>query len=93
MADYTLVVGAFEGSDGADRALPAVKQAAKDQGLKVHDAGIVRRSADGVVEIKETGDWGFWKGAIAGGVVTGAVAIIAGPVGWGRWRRPAWPGG
>ena len=60
-----------------------MKQAAKDQGLKVHDAAIVRRSADGEVQIKETGDWGFAKGAIAGGVVTGAVAIIAGPVGWG----------
>ena len=83
MADYTLVVGAFRDPDDADQALPSVQQAAKDQGLKVHDAGIVRRSADGVVEIKETGDWGFWKGAIAGGVVTGAIAVIAGPVGWG----------
>jgi uncharacterized membrane protein len=43
----------------------------------------VRRTEDGQVQIKDTGDWGFVKGAIAGGVVTGAVAIIAGPVGWG----------
>jgi uncharacterized membrane protein len=83
MADYTLMVGAFETPEGADQALPALKQAAKDQGLKVHDAGIVRRTDAGQVQIHDTGDWGFGKGALAGGVVVGAAAIIAGPVGWG----------
>src|SRR5262245_26164685 len=93
MADYSLVVGAFKDADGADQALPAVKQAARDRGMKVRDAGIVRRTADGQVQIKDTGDWGFVKGAIAGGVVTGVAAIIAGPIGWGALAAAGLAGG
>ena len=92
MADYMLVVGGFADAEGADWALPAVKQAAKD-GLKIHDAGVVRRTAEGEVEIHDTGDWGFWKGAIVGGVVTGAAAIIAGPLGWGALAAGGLGGG
>ena len=93
MADYTLVVGAFKQPNDAEYALPAVKQAAKDQGLKVHDAAIVSRSDAGEVQIKDTGDWGFVKGALAGGVVTGAVASSPGRSAGGRWRWRAWPAG
>ena len=93
MADYTLVVGAFRHPNDAEYALPSVKQAAKDQGLKVHDAAIVSRSEAGEVQIKDTGDWGFVKGALAGGAVTGAVALIAGPIGWGALAAAGLAGG
>ena len=66
---------------------------AKDQGIKVHDAGLVRRTEDGAVLIHDTGDWGFVKGALAGGVVTGAVALIAGPIGWGALAAAGLAGG
>jgi uncharacterized membrane protein len=93
MADYSLVVGAFRHPNDAEYAVPSVKQMAKDQGIKVHDAGIVRRTEDGEVQIKDTGEWGFVKGALAGGVVAGAAALIAGPIGWGAVAAAGLAGG
>ena len=77
----SVVVGAFPGATGADSALPAVKDHAAEAKLKIEGAGIVRRFADDKVEIKDTGDWGFVKGAVAGGTVTALLIAITGPIG------------
>lgn len=81
-SQWVAVVGTYKGERGADEALPVVKAAAKTAKLKVHDAGIIRRTAADKVEVKDTGDWGFAKGFVAGGAV-GALAIaVSGPIGW-----------
>ena len=78
----SVVVGAFPGATGADTALPYVKDHVAEAKLKVGGAGIVRRLANDKVEIKDTGDWGFVKGAVAGGAVTALLIAITGPIGW-----------
>jgi uncharacterized membrane protein len=77
-----VVVGAYEGARGADEALPAVKNEAKQAKLKIHDAGIVRHTGANTVEINDTGDWGFAKGFVAGGLLGAVVMAAGGPVGW-----------
>jgi uncharacterized membrane protein len=79
----TVVVGAFRGVVGAEFALPRVKEDAKSEKLKILDAGLVSRDADGKVEAKDTGDWGFGKGLLAGGAAVALATALTGPVGWG----------
>jgi uncharacterized membrane protein len=81
--EITVIVGAFRGVIGADLALERVRGDAKAEKLKILDAGIVRRNADGKVEAKDTGDWGFGKGLLAGGSAVALATVLTGPVGWG----------
>ena len=80
-ATVTIVVGSFDGPRGADDALPAVKAGAKAAKLKIHDAGIVRNVSDNKVEIKDTGDWGFAKSAVATGILLGVVGTATAGLG------------
>jgi len=80
-AAVSIVVGSFDGARGADEALPGVKAAAKSAKLKIHDAGLVRKIADDKVEIKDTGDWGFAKSAVATGILLGVVGTATAGLG------------
>ena len=77
----SVLVGAFPGATGADTALPYVKDHVAEAKLKVESAGIIRRWADNKVEIKDTGDWGFVKGAVAGGAAVALLTALTGPIG------------
>jgi uncharacterized membrane protein len=76
-----VLVGAFPGATGADTALPFVKDHVAEAKVKVTDAGIIRRWANDKVEIKDTGDWGFVKGAVAGGAAVALLTALTGPIG------------
>lgn len=84
MADVPVqvIVAAFQDPNGASAALEQLKQAKKAGLIKIEDAAILVKDADGKLRIKDTGDMGGGKGAAIGGVVGGVIGLLAGPVGW-----------
>ena len=77
-----VVVAAFKDEYAAGEALKALKQA-RNQGLiKIVDAAVLRKDANGKLHIKETADMGGGKGAVIGGVAGGVIGLLVGPVGW-----------
>jgi len=77
-----IIVAAFQDPNGASAALEELKQAKKQGLIKIEDAAILVKDADGKLRIKETADMGGGKGAVIGGVVGGVVGLLAGPIGW-----------
>jgi len=84
MADVPveIIVAAFQDPNGASAALEELKQAKKQGLIKIEDAAILVKDADGKLRIKETADMGGGKGAVIGGVLGGVVGLLAGPIGW-----------
>jgi hypothetical protein len=82
VAGVGLLVAAYVDERGADNALEQLKQAKKAKQFYYDDAAVVRRSAEGKVHVKETGDMSTGKGAAIGGLVGGVIGLLAGPVGW-----------
>ena len=77
-----VVVAAFKDENTASEALKALKQARNEGLIKIVNAAVLRKDADGKLHIKETADMGGGKGAVIGGVLGGVVGVLAGPVGW-----------
>jgi len=77
-----VVVAAFKDEKSASEALKALKQARNEGLIKIVDAAVLRKDADGKLHIKETADMGGGKGAVIGGVLGGVVGVLAGPIGW-----------
>lgn len=77
-----VVVAAFQEEKAADEALKELKQAKWAGVIGIQDAAVLRMDEKGKLHIKETGDWGGGKGAIAGGVIGGFIGLLAGPIGW-----------
>jgi uncharacterized membrane protein len=84
MADVPVevIVAAFQDLNGASAALEQLKQAKKQGLIKIEDAAVLTKDADGKLRIKETADMGGGKGAVIGGVLGGVIGLLAGPVGW-----------
>ena len=82
IAGVGLFIAAYVDERGADNALDMLKQAKKADEFYYDDAAVVRRSAEGKVHVKETGDMSTGKGAGIGALIGGVVGLIAGPVGW-----------
>ena len=62
VAGVGLFVAAYVDERGADQTLEALKQAKKSGEFYYDDAAVVRRSAEGKVHTKETGDMSTGKG-------------------------------
>ncbi len=77
-----IIVAAFQDPNGASAALEGLKQARKQGLIKIENAAILTKDADGKLRIKETADMGGGKGAVIGGVLGGVIGLLAGPVGW-----------
>jgi uncharacterized membrane protein len=82
VAGVGLLVAAYVDERGADNALDMLKKAKKADQFYYDDAAVVRRSAEGKVHVKETGDMSTGKGAGIGALIGGVVGLLAGPVGW-----------
>jgi len=78
-APLQAVVAAFPNEQGATDALKELRGVDKDL-LRVKEAAVLVRTADGKLEIKESHHVG--KGAVLGGAAGAVVGLIAGPVGW-----------
>ena len=74
-----LIVVAYKDEKAADAALKALKQAQKKKLVKIENAAVLHKDANGKLHIKETADMGGKKGAAIGGVAGAAIGVIAGP--------------
>jgi uncharacterized membrane protein len=81
VAGVGLFVAAYVDERGADNTLEALKQAKKQDQFYYDDAAVVRRSAEGKVHIKETGDMSSGKGAGIGALIGGVIGLLGGPGG------------
>ena len=73
-----LIVAAFQDENGAEQALNQLKAAKKEHLIKIQNAAIIRKDAQGKLHINETKDMKGGKGAVIGGVVGAALAIMTG---------------
>ncbi|NIM93884.1 MAG: DUF1269 domain-containing protein [Anaerolineales bacterium] len=76
-----VVIAAFQDETSADDALKGLREAQREGLIKVQDAAVLRRDEKNKLHVKETGDWGGGKGAVAGGLIGGFIGLLAGPVG------------
>jgi len=76
-----LFVAAFKGEGDADQALKELKAAKRGRVIGIQNAAVLRRDQKGKLHIKETGDWGGGKGAVAGAAVGVAVGLLTGGTG------------
>lgn len=74
-----LIVAAFQDEKAADEALKGLKQARKENLIRIENAAVLRKDEKGKLHIKETADMGGGKGAALGGVAGAAIGLIAGP--------------
>jgi uncharacterized membrane protein len=81
-APLDVVVAAFNDQTGAEAALAKLKEAQKEGVIKVNDAALLNKDADGKLHVRETGDMTGTRGAAIGGVTGAVVGVLAGPVGW-----------
>ncbi len=77
-----VVVAAFKDENTASEALKALKEAKRAGLIKIVDAAVLRKDANGKLHIKETADMGGGKGAVIGGIAGAVGGVLAGPVGW-----------
>jgi uncharacterized membrane protein len=73
-----LIVAAFQDENGAKQALQQLKQAKKEHLIKIENAAVIRKDAQGKVHIDETRDMKGGKGAAIGGVTGAALGILTG---------------
>jgi uncharacterized membrane protein len=68
-APVQLIVAAFQTESGAKEALNKLKEAKKEDLLKILNAALISMNAKGKVKIWETGDMKGGKGALIGGAL------------------------
>ncbi len=77
-----VVVATFQDEKAADKELQQLNLLQKVKAIKIVDVAALQRDERGNLHINEPSDWGWRKGAVAGGVVGAVVGLIAGSVGW-----------
>lgn len=77
-----LIVAGFDDISAAEVCLQNLAKAHQEAGSGVIDAALIKRDADGKLQLKELKDMRGGKGAAIGGVVGGLIGLAAGPVGW-----------
>jgi uncharacterized membrane protein len=76
-----LIVAAFNDTAQAGEVLRELKALQKEEIIRLLNAAVMVKDADGQVSIKETEDVSAGKGALAGAIVGGLVGLLGGPVG------------
>jgi uncharacterized membrane protein len=74
-----MVIAAFNEEKAADEVLMQLKEAKWAGLIGIENAAVIRRDEKDKLHIKETGDWGGGKGAVAGGAIGAAAGIVLGP--------------
>jgi uncharacterized membrane protein len=78
MADYELVVVAFEGEQEAQRVLDALTQLDRTYVVDMKSAAVIVRPSSGEVRIEETHDFDAKQGAITGALAGGVLGLLTG---------------
>ena len=73
-----MFVVAFDGAAQADEVLGTLRRLDDKQHLELGKAAVVRRGADGAIEIEETADMDTKESAIAGAVAGGLLGMLTG---------------
>jgi uncharacterized membrane protein len=76
------LIASFRFEEGAGNALGKLKDIAKEQGLGIQNAAVLKVSDDGKLRIKETADMSGGKGMVVGGVVGGVIGLFGSTVIW-----------
>jgi uncharacterized membrane protein/sporulation protein YlmC with PRC-barrel domain len=76
-----LVAVAFDAPDDADRALQFIEQFRKKGTLKILNAAVLVKDAEGNVAVKDTRDIDPKKGRRLGAVTGGLIGLLGGPLG------------
>jgi uncharacterized membrane protein len=76
-----ILIAKYPNSSSAEQALKKLQAARENQGVQVTDAAVVRRNAEGKLQIHETEDVTGGRGATVGGILGGVLGLIAGPPG------------
>ncbi len=80
-AKIDLVAVAFDAPDDASRALQFIEQFRKKGTLKILNAAVLVKDAEGNVIVKDTRDIDPKKGRLLGAVTGGLIGLVGGPVG------------
>ncbi|MGD9406253.1 MAG: DUF1269 domain-containing protein [Anaerolineae bacterium] len=80
-AKVELVAVAFDGLEDAGQALEHIDQFRKKGTLKILNAAVLVKDADGKVIVKDTRDIGPKKGRLLGAVTGGLIGLVGGPAG------------
>lgn len=76
-----LLLAVFPEENAAELALDQLRQAQKSRIVAVEAAAVVRRGADGELQITETTDPGGRRGAVAGAMIGAVIGLLGGPGG------------
>jgi uncharacterized membrane protein len=76
-----VVIAAYHDENAADQIADAVKMAKMRGMLSYKNVAVVRKTENGKIKIKETGDMSGGIGATVGAVVGGGLGLLAGPGG------------
>jgi uncharacterized membrane protein len=85
MADkdkYSFIVVKYPQKATADEALKAVLGLAKEKVVKLRDAAVITKTAEGKIKLHQTRDDSTSKGLLKGGVIGVIFALLFGPAGW-----------
>jgi uncharacterized membrane protein len=77
-----VVVAAFKTHSAANAVLDELRMLQDAGQIKIDAAAVLDRDMENRLHIRDTRDWGFGKGALAGGAVGVVLGLMAGPVGW-----------
>jgi uncharacterized membrane protein len=77
-----IIVAAYRSETAANDVLEDLKLLQDAGKIKIDNAAVLDRDQKGELHIRDTRDWGFGKGALAGGAAGVVLGLITGPVGW-----------
>jgi uncharacterized membrane protein len=76
-----LMIWVFDDASKADQALQELKELKHEKLIKIEDAAVLTRTADGKARVKEIHDLGGGKGALLGAIGGALVSLVVGPLG------------
>ena len=77
-----IVVAAYRSQTAANDVLEELKLLQDAGQIKIDNAAVLDRDMNNELHIRDMRDWGFGKGALAGGTAGVVLGLMAGPVGW-----------
>jgi len=81
-SNATLLAIRFDHPLKAQEALMAMVRIAEQHVMRIEDAAIVDKDANGKIRLRQSKDVNPGQGAVSGGLYGGLIGLIGGPIGW-----------